>query len=260
MKAAGLRRMRNNGDDTSATMRLAACSAIKQRIDAVDWLQVHAVLDDQGWAIVPKLLTGTEAAAIAALYHQEQGFRSHIILGRHGFGRGEYKYFSYPLPPLVQALRASVYPYLVPIANQWHERLGKEERFAQDHAAFLDQCHQAGQVRPTPLLLKYAPDDYNCLHRDLYGEHVFPLQVAILLDQPDEDFRGGEFVMTEQRPRMQTRAMVLPLKKGDAAVFTVNSRPVKGRRGDYQVKLSHGVSKLHSGKRHTVGVIFHDAV
>lgn len=154
----------------------------------------------------------------------------------------------------------ATYPHLVPIANQWHERMGKEVRFPHDHAAFLERCHQAGQIRPTPLLLAYALEDYNCLHRDLYGEHVFPIQIAILLDQPGEDFEGGEFVMTEQRPRMQTRAMVLPLRKGDAAVFAVNSRPMKGVRGDYQVKLSHGVSKLYSGKRHTVGVIFHDAV
>jgi hypothetical protein len=158
-----------------------------------------------------------------------------------------------------QALRTATYPHLVPIANQWHERMHKEVRFPEDHAKFLGRCHKAGQVRPTPLLLEYAPDDYNCLHRDLYGEHVFPIRLVVLLDQPDEDFRGGEFVMTEQRPRMQTRAMVLPLNKGDAAFFAVNSRPMKGVRGDYQVKLNHGVSKLYSGKRHTVGVIFHDA-
>jgi hypothetical protein len=180
-------------------------------------------------------------------------------MARHGFGRGEYKYFSYPLPPLIQTLRTAAYPHLVPIANKWHERMRKEERFPSEHAAFLKSCHEAGQVRPTPLLLEYAPEDYNCLHRDLYGDHVFPIQIAILLDQPGEDFEGGEFVMTEQRPRMQTRAMVLPLKKGDAAIFAVNFRPMKGTRGDYQVRLNHGVSKLYTGKRHTVGVIFHDA-
>jgi uncharacterized protein len=236
-----------------------SCSAIQSRLDAIDWTRVHTDLDSQGWATVPKMLTAAEASGLATLYHQEQGFRSHVILEQHGFGRGEYKYFSYPLPPLVQALRTSAYPHLVPIANQWHERMRKEARFPQSHAAFLDRCHNAGQVRPTPLLLEYAPADYNCLHRDLYGEHVFPLQIVILLDQPGEDFTGGEFVMTEQRPRMQTRVMVLPLEKGDAAIFAVNSRPVQGRRGDYQVKLSHGVSQLHSGQRHTVGVIFHDA-
>jgi hypothetical protein len=180
-------------------------------------------------------------------------------MARHGFGRGEYKYFSYPLPPLIETLRTAAYPHLVPIANQWHERMRKEERFPPGHAAFLERCHEAGQMRPTPLLLEYAPEDYNCLHRDLYGDHVFPIQIAVLLDQPGEDFEGGEFVMTEQRPRMQTRAMVLPLRKGDAAIFAVNFRPMKGTRGDYQVRLNHGVSKLHKGKRHTVGVIFHDA-
>lgn len=228
-------------------------------MDAVNWHQVQGELDRQGWSIVDGLLTASEAEEIAALYCQQQGFRSHIILARHGFGRGEYKYFSYPLPPLVQALRECSYPNLVPIANQWYERMRKQERFPQEHAAFLQRCHQAGQVRPTPLLLRYAAEDYNCLHRDLYGEHVFPLQIAILLDQPGRDFTGGEFVMTEQRPRMQTRAMVLPLKKADAAVFAVHSRPVQGARGDYQVKLSHGVSKLYSGRRHTLGLIFHDA-
>ena len=235
------------------------CTAIKVRLDRIDWTKIRADLDTQGWAVVPKLLTHAEADSIAGLYPQEQGFRSHVVMARHGFGRGEYKYFRYPLPPLIQTLRTAAYPHLVPIANEWHERMRKEERFPSEHAAFLKACHEAGQVRPTPLLLEYAPDDYNCLHRDLYGDHVFPIQVAILLDQPGEDFEGGEFVMTEQRPRMQTRAMVLPLKKGDAAIFAVNFRPMKGTRGDYQVRLNHGVSKLYKGKRHTVGVIFHDA-
>jgi hypothetical protein len=234
-------------------------SEIQARVDEVDWMKVYSDLDAQGWAVVSKLLAHAEADSIARLYRQEQGFRSHIIMGRHGFGRGEYKYFSYPLPPLIQALRTAAYPRLAPIANQWHERMGEDTRFPNEHASFLERCHRAGQTRPTPLLLEYGPDDYNCLHRDLYGEHVFPLQIAILLNQPGKDFEGGEFVMTEQRPRMQTRAMVLPLKKGDAAIFAVNSRPMKGIRGDYQVKLNHGVSKLHSGVRHTVGIIFHDA-
>jgi len=230
------------------------------RLNGVDWAKVHADLDAQGWAILTKLLTHAETNALGGLYHQKEGFRSHVIMARHGFGRGEYKYFSYPLPPLIQDLRVAAYPYLAPIANQWHARMGKVARFPDDHAAFLQRCHQAGQMRPTPLLLEYGPEDYNCLHRDLYGEQVFPLQIAILLDQPGTDFTGGEFVMTEQRPRMQTRAMVLPLQKGDAAIFAVNSRPMKGVRGDYQVKLNHGVSKLYSGKRRTLGVIFHDAV
>jgi hypothetical protein len=238
---------------------VASPTTIDGRVDAIDWVKVHADLDAQGWAIAPRLLTHTEADFVSGLYGHEQGFRSHVIMSRHGFGRGEYKYFSYPLPPLIQSLRTAAYSRLAPIANQWCERMGQPTRFPADHAAFLERCHRAGQLRPTPLLLEYAPEDYNCLHRDLYGEHVFPIQIAILLDQPGEDFAGGEFVMTEQRPRMQTRPMVLPLKKGDAAVFAVNSRPMKGVRGDYKVKLNHGVSKLYSGKRHTVGLIFHDA-
>jgi hypothetical protein len=235
-------------------------ATIAKRVDAVDWPGVSADLDAQGWAILPGLLSAAEADALAALYGQEAGFRSRVVMSRHGFGRGEYKYFSYPLPDLIQSLRTSAYPRLAPIANRWQERMGKAERFPDDHAAFLDRCHRAGQTRPTPLLLEYGPDDYNCLHRDLYGEHVFPLQIAILLAQPGEDFTGGEFVMTEQRPRMQTRPMVMPLRKADGAVFAVAGRPMKGVRGDYQVKLNHGVSKLTSGKRHTLGVIFHDAV
>jgi hypothetical protein len=233
--------------------------AIASRVDAVDWVKVHADLDTQGWANAPKLLSEAEADSLAGLYPREDGFRSRIIMSRHSFGRGEYKYFSYPLPRLLQALRTAAYRKLAPIANEWNERMRDPVRFPAEHAAFLERCHRAGQKRPTPLLLRYLPEDYNCLHRDLYGEHVFPIQLAVLLDQPGEDFEGGEFVMTEQRPRMQTRAMVLPLKKGDAAIFAVNSRPMKGTRGDYRVKLSHGVSKLYSGQRHTVGVIFHDA-
>ena len=210
---------RGNGATSRGTGSESSAASIRVRVDGMDWVRIHADLDAQGWAIAPELLTGTEAEAIAGLYHHERGFRSVVIMGRHGFGRGQYKYFSYPLPPLIQALRTAAYPHLAPVANQWHERMRKEVRFPHDHAAFLERCHQAGQTRPTPLLLQYAPEDYNCLHRDLYGEHVFPIQIAILLDQPGEDFDGGEFVMTEQRPRMQTRAMVLPLKKGDAQAF-----------------------------------------
>jgi len=234
-------------------------AAIQPRIEQVNWAKVHADLDAQGWAVVPSLLTHREANAMAGLYPQEQGFRSHIIMSRHGYGRGEYKYFSYPLPSLVQALRTAAYPHLVPIANQWHERMGKDVRFPSDHAAFLARCHQAGQVRPTPLLLEYGPEDYNCLHRDLYGEHFFPLQIAILLDQPGEDFEGGEFVMTEQRPRIQSRASVVPLTLGDGVVFAVHRRPVKGGRGTYTVNHRHGVSALTAGARYTTGIIFHDA-
>ena len=234
-------------------------SGIEHRVDTINWSRVSAELDAQGWAILPNLLTHAEADSIADLYGREGGFRSRVVMARHGFGRGEYRYFSYPLPDLIEALRSSAYRQLVPIANRWQERIGKPVRFPDDHAAFLERCHRAGQIRPTPLLLEYGPGDYNCLHRDLYGDHVFPLQIAILLDQPGDDFTGGEFVMTEQRPRMQSRAMVVPLRKGDGIVFAVAGRPMKGVRGDYQVKLNHGVSKLHSGKRHTLGVIFHDA-
>ena len=234
-------------------------TTIEARVAAIDWARAHADLDAQGWAVAPKLLTGAEADVLAGLYPQDAGFRSRVVMSRHGFGRGEYKYFSYPLPPLIQALRTAAYPHLALLANRWCERMGQAARFPRDHAAFLERCHQAGQVRPTPLLLQYGPGDYNCLHRDLYGEHVFPIQIAILLDEPGEDFQGGEFVMTEQRPRMQTRPMVLPLRKGDAAMFAVERRPMKGTRGDYQVKMSHGVSQITSGRRHTLGVIFHDA-
>jgi uncharacterized protein len=236
-----------------------SASGIGERIAGIDWPRVAADLDAQGWAILPGLLSHAETDSVASLYGREDGFRSRVVMARHGYGRGEYRYFSYPLPPLVEALRTTAYPRLAPIANGWQARMGKEVRFPDEHAAFLARCHDAGQTRPTPLLLQYGPGDYNCLHRDLYGEHVFPLQIAILLGEPGADFTGGEFVMTEQRPRMQTRPMVLPLRKGDGAVFAVAARPVKSVRGDYQVKLNHGVSQLRSGRRHTLGVIFHDA-
>jgi hypothetical protein len=208
---------------------------------------------------VPKLLTGPECGCIAALYGREAIFRSRIVMARHGFGRGEYRYFAYPLPSMVQSLRTALYPHLAPIANAWHERLTVDVRFPSEHSSFIDRCHLAGQTRPTPLLLQYGEDDYNCLHQDLYGAHVFPLQLAVLLSEPGRDFEGGEFVLTEQRPRMQSRAEVVPLKKGDAVAFAVNSRPVKGQRGDYRVKMRHGVSRVRRGHRHTLGVIFHDA-
>jgi hypothetical protein len=229
------------------------------RPEGVDWARAAQALDAQGWTVLPRLLDSDEADGIAGLYDQENGFRSRVVMAQHGFGRGEYRYFSYPLPPLVQELRTALYPRLAPIANAWQGRTGKAERFPADHASYLERCHAAGQTRPTPLLLKYGAGDYNCLHQDLYGEHVFPLQVAILLDQPGRDFEGGEFVMTEQRPRMQTRAMVIPLAKGDGVLFAVNARPQKGARGDYQVKLRHGVSQLRGGRRRTLGIIFHDA-
>ena len=228
-------------------------------IDSIDWQAVRTELDGQGWAVLRGLLSADDCDATAALYGPGPLFRSHVVMARHGFGSGEYRYFAYPLPPLVAGLRAALYPLLVPIANRWNERMGIDVRFPDDHGAFLDRCHEAGQVRPTPLLLRYGPGDYNCLHQDLYGEHVFPLQVAILLSAPGEDFTGGEFVLTEQRPRMQSRAEVVPLAKGDAVVFAVNQRPHRGSRGDYRVAMRHGVSKLRSGDRHTLGVIFHDA-
>ena len=228
-------------------------------VDAIDWQEVSATLDAQGWAILPKLLTDAACDAMAGLYGGGEGFRSHVIMARHGFGRGEYRYFAYPLPCLVQGLRTDLYSRLAPIANRWHERMGMPVRFPADHAAFIDRCHQAGQARPTPLLLQYGAGDYNCLHQDLYGEHVFPLQVAILLSEPGVDFEGGEFMLTEQRPRMQTRGAVVPLRKGDGVLFAVSTRPVRGGRGDYRVTLRHGVSELRSGRRHTLGIIFHDA-
>lgn len=230
-----------------------------ERVNALDWPAISADLDAQGWAVLPSLIGDDEGGGIVGMYDGGQGFRSHVVMARHGFGQGEYRYFAYPLPDLVQEFRAGLYPRLVPIANRWHERMGNQARFPADHAAFLERCHAAGQVRPTPLLLRYGAGDYNCLHQDLYGEHVFPLQAAMLLSRPGSDFEGGEFVLTEQRPRMQTRISVVPLAKGDAVLFAVNSRPVQGGRGDYQVKLRHGVSKLRAGRRHTLGIIFHDA-
>ena len=229
------------------------------RIAAFDWDEVHSALDRQGWAILRGLLSEAECEKTSALYGPSDIFRSYVVMARHGFGKGEYRYFAYPLPPLVEQLRTALYPRLAPIANRWHERMGIDVRFPAEHAAFLDRCHGAGQTRPTPLLLQYGPGDYNCLHQDLYGEHLFPLQVAVLLSQPGDDFDGGEFILTEQRPRMQSRASVVPLNKGDAVVFAVNSRPHRGSRGDYRVKLRHGVSTVRSGRRHTLGIIFHDA-
>lgn len=232
---------------------------IDTRLAALDWDAIAAALDRDGWAVLPALLGGDECDALAALYAEEAGFRSHVHMARHGFGRGEYRYFAYPLPPLVSGLRAALYPRLVAIANRWHERMGMAVRFPAEHAEFLARCHDAGQRRPTPLLLQYGPGDYNCLHQDLYGEHVFPVQAAVLLSAPGADFTGGEFVLTEQRPRMQSRAAVVPLAKGDAVLFAVNIRPVRGSRGDYRVAMRHGVSELRSGRRHTLGMIFHDA-
>ena len=229
------------------------------RLDGVDKAALAGDLEAQGWAVLPKLLTAPQCDEIAGMYGEDAGFRSRVVMARHGYGRGEYRYFSYPLPPLIQQLRTTLYPQLAPVANHWHERMGMDVRFPSSHEEFMARCAAAGQGRPTPLLLQYGPGDYNCLHQDLYGEHVFPLQVAVLLSEPVTDFTGGEFVLTEQRPRLQTRAAVVPLTKGDAVVFAVNSRPVRGTRGDHRVKLRHGVSQIITGHRHTLGIIFHDA-
>lgn len=232
---------------------------IAGRVNALDWEAVVHGLDAYGCAMIGKLISPEACDKLAALYAEDRLFRSRVVMERHGFGRGEYKYFSYPLPDIVEALRTSIYPHLVPIANRWNTAMGMDARYPAKHADFIDRCHAAGQLRPTPLLLQYGVDDYNSLHQDLYGEHVFPVQVAILLSEPGRDFTGGEFVLTEQRPRMQSRAEVVPLQQGDAVVFAVHHRPVQGARGVYRVNMRHGVSRLRSGHRHTLGVIFHDA-
>jgi hypothetical protein len=229
------------------------------RIGRYGWSGIADELDAQGCAILEGLLSRDECRDIASLYPEEGHFRSHVVMARHGFGRGEYRYFAYPLPELIGGLRTALYPRLAPIANAWNERMGAATRYPEEHAAFLRRCHEAGQTRPTPLLLQYGPGDYNCLHQDLYGELAFPLQVAILLSEPGRDFVGGEFVITEQRPRMQSRAEVVPLRQGDAVAFAVHNRPVQGTRGSYRVNLRHGVSRVRSGERHTLGIIFHDA-
>ena len=229
------------------------------RVAVFDWKRVTDELDVEGAAILERLLTPAECRDMAGLYADDSKFRSHVIMARHGFGKGEYKYFAYPHPGLIGGLREALYMRLVPIANRWNERMRIDERYPANHQEFLALCHQAGQRRPTPLLLKYEPGDYNCLHQDVYGHLAFPIQVAILLSKPGEDFEGGEFVLTEQRPRMQTRADVVPLRQGDAVAFAVHHRPVQGARGSYRVNLRHGVSRVRCGRRYTLGVIFHDA-
>jgi hypothetical protein len=242
-------------------MRAAAASmpAAETRVAALDWARIEASLDADGFAVVSSLLDAGECAAIAALYEDDAHFRNRVVMERHGYGRGEYRYFSYPLPPLVASLRDSLYEPLALVANRWHEAMRVESRFPATHAEYVTRCHAAGQRRPTPLVLRYREGDYNCLHQDLYGDEVFPLQVAVLLSEPGSDFTGGEFVMTEQRPRMQSRPMVIPLGRGDAVVFAVRHRPVRGTRGSHRVNLRHGVSRLASGNRLTLGLIFHDA-
>jgi uncharacterized protein len=237
--------------DTSPTMT--------ERIAALDWRAIAAALDLHGCAVVNGLVPPETCDALAKGYDDEDAFRSRIVMARHGFGRGEYKYFAYPLPPVVSELRAALYPALADIANPWNEAMGIGVRYPSTLAEFLDRCHRAGQTKPTPLVLRYGEGDYNCLHQDVYGEHVFPIQATVLLAVPGRDFTGGEFVLTEQRPRMQSRAEVVPLAQGDCVLFPVRHRPVRGSRGSYRVTMRHGVSRLRSGHRHTLGVIFHDA-
>ena len=229
------------------------------QIDQVDWARIGGDLDAQGWAVAKALLGAEVCAGLSMLYEEDGRFRGTVTMARHGFGRGEYRYFAYPLPGIVADLRTQLYARLAPIANCWNRTMGIDTAFPDNHADFLARCHAAGQARPTPLILRYGPGDYNCLHQDLYGEHVFPLQAAILLDRPEKDFTGGEFLLTEQRPRMQSRGSVVPLRQGDAVIFAVNQRPVQGSRGPYRVTMRHGVSGLRSGRRHTLGIILHDA-
>jgi hypothetical protein len=232
---------------------------IASRVAALDWNCTATQLDSFGCATTGPLLSPDECTALSSRYDEDLLYRSRVIMARHGFGRGEYKYFVYPLPETIAALRTALYPQLAEVANRWNEQMGLEQRYPADHADYLKRCHAAGQIRPTPLLLQYGPGDYNCLHQDVYGELVFPLQVALLLSRPGEDFTGGEFVLTEQRPRMQSRAEVVPLRQGEGVIFPVHHRPVQGTRGVYRVNMRHGVSRLRSGKRHTLGIIFHDA-
>lgn len=244
---------------TAREVGATARPSLADRVAGLDWPRIAAELDAFGAASTGSMLMPDECAVLSALYDDASRFRSRIVMARHGFGQGEYQYFRDPLPPAVAELRETLYPRLVPTANRWNERLGADVRYPEAHAEFVARCHAAGQARPTPLLLKYGPGDFNCLHQDLYGEHVFPLQVAILLSEPGRDFTGGEFVLTEQRPRQQSRAEVVPLSQGEGVVFAVSHRPAAGSRGDYRVTLRHGVSRIRSGRRHTLGVIFHDA-
>lgn len=229
------------------------------RIDTLDWQQISRELDEQGYGLLRRLFTSEECDALATLYSEDQRFRSRIVMERFSFGRGEYKYFDYPLPGIISALRPKLYTRLQPIANHWNEVMGINMQYPKEHSQFINRCHRAGQLKPTPLLLQYGPGDFNCLHQDLYGEHVFPIQVTVLLSQPSRDFTGGEFLLVEQRPRMQSRAEVVPLTKGDAVAFAVHHRPVQGKCGYYRVNLRHGVSRVRSGRRYTLGIIFHDA-
>jgi uncharacterized protein len=243
----------------STAVLTSAKTAPTSDVDRYDWDEIGTNLNAFGAAVLPHLLTPPECEEIAALYADEKHFRSHIHMARHGFGRGEYRYFKYPLPPRIAALRTALYARVAPIANEWNERMKLGVHYPQAHADYLKLCHDAGQTRPTPLLLQYGPGDFNCLHQDVYGEHLFPIQVAFLLNRPGSDFSGGEFVLTEQRPRMQSRAEVVPLEQGDGVIFPVRHRPIQGARGSYRVNMKHGVSRVRSGRRYTLGIIFHDA-
>jgi uncharacterized protein len=240
-------------------MRRRPETAAADRAAEVDWRQVATSLDERGYATTAALLTTAECRGLACLYDRDEAFRSRVVMQRHAFGRGEYKYFGYPLPDTVETLRQAIYPHLAPIANRWRDRLKEEGRFPPSLSTYLEQCHKAGQERPTPLLLKYQAGDYNCLHQDLYGDLVFPLQLTVLLSAPGEDFTGGEFLLVEQRPRAQSRGEVVPLRQGEAVIFPVHHRPIDGSRGPYRVTMRHGVSRLRSGERYTLGIIFHDA-
>jgi hypothetical protein len=240
-------------------MTATARKTAPPRVEKYDWDAVGSDLGAFGCAVLPGLLTPRDCADMAALYPDDGHFRSHVHMARHGFGKGEYKYFRYPLPDVLGELRPALYAQIVTFANDWNKRMNIGARFPKEHADYLKLCHKAGQTRPTPLLLQYAPGDYNCLHQDLYGELAFPLQDTVLLSAPNRDFTGGEFVLTEQRPRMQSRVEVVPLAQGDAVLFAVHNRPVQGARGVYRVNLRHGVSRVRSGRRHTLGIIFHDA-
>ena len=244
---------------TKSAVQALQLNFVAERVNALDWPSLTASLDQRGYAVAERLLNVAECRALATM-DSDDAFRRRVVMAKHGFGRGEYRYFAYPLPSIVSALREAFYPWLSTIANAWSERLEQHTRFPATHAEFLSRCHAAGQTQPTPLLLRYGPGDYNCLHQDLYGEQVFPLQLAVLLAEPGEDFSGGEFVLTEQRPRRQTRVEVCPLRRGDAIVFAVHHRPAQGTRGVYRVNLRHGVSEIRSGERHTLGIIFHDAL
>jgi len=246
-------------NDLARVHATSSAPGIAARLKDRDWYQIESELDAEGCAVIRQLASGKECNALAGLYNKDEIFRSRVIMTRHGFGKGEYKYFRYPLPEMVRKFRARAYPLLAPIANRWNEAMKIDIRYPAAHADFIKRCREAGQCLPTPLMLDYGAGDYNCLHQDLYGEHVFPLQLAILLSEPRQDFSGGEFVLTEQRPRMQSRAQVVPLEKGDAVIFAVHRRPVQGTRGTYRVNMRHGVSRLYSGHRRTLGIIFHDS-